>query len=84
MHDVKSTPSFDRPLGALDMVGNVWEWTITRKHVARWRGASFASPVEAGLVYLSRDPGYRNFRGRHVGFRCVSRTPIRSSSSVAP
>ncbi len=77
------------PYGAVDMVGNAWEWTaspVTRyadgtllKPAADWkimRGGSYIdSPREATTTYRAGYPARDSSDYTKIGFRCVSDLP---------
>ncbi|HHH26760.1 MAG TPA: hypothetical protein ENK57_00185 [Polyangiaceae bacterium] len=78
---VGSFPAGVSPEGALDMAGNVWEWTASaycrydegscgdpRRVI---RGGGWDSPDPDALRVTRRQPGERTARGWSIGFRCA-------------
>ncbi len=66
-------PAGAAPCGALDLAGNVWEWTAD----GAARGGSYISgPGE--LCCSARHPVHPAARDHYVGFRVVAVEPIRS------
>ena len=68
---VGSYPKGESPYGALDMSGNVWEWTATIQGYQRVvRGGAWVV-VPSYLRCDLRDLQSPNHRSAFVGFRCV-------------
>jgi formylglycine-generating enzyme required for sulfatase activity len=68
---VGAFPNGASPSGALDMAGNVWEWTATAQGKVRIvRGGSWSSSPEY-LACAYQHGLYPNERHPYVGFRCA-------------
>lgn len=76
--DADSYPNGRSASGAVNMAGNVMEWTTedfgkgggTKKIL---RGGAFSTRCQIyGLTYLRRMGASRTYRGNDVGFRCVA------------
>lgn len=57
------------PDGALDLSGNVAEWTVERNGAVVARGGSYKSRVAAELQTWAQEPGQGP--AVHIGFRCA-------------
>ena len=69
-----SHPDGASPEGALDLAGNVAEWTLPATpdaHETEVRGGSFADSAASGLRTWQRRVVPIDTRSREIGFRCV-------------
>jgi len=85
------------PYGAVDMVGNAWEWTaspltpypngtLSEQPAADWKvirgGSYFDSPNQATTTYRVGYPERDASDYSKIGFRCVSDIPHTSKAAV--
>ncbi|MEW6778040.1 MAG: SUMF1/EgtB/PvdO family nonheme iron enzyme [Bdellovibrionota bacterium] len=78
---VGSLPAGASPYGALDMAGNIWEWTTGTGEPYVWKGGAWTNYAQHARSSFRRwdDPGPQN---GGVGFRCAeSLTPIQIRNS---